>query len=138
VSTEQRYWSKVNKTNDHWLWTDAPNSGGYGTFKAHGQTYGAHHYGLILAGIEVPEGLEIDHLCRVPLCVRPDHLEPGVTSKVNMQRAAKARTHCKRGHEWTDANTRWQGGWRLCRRCQADYQREYYKVNGRKKYPRKR
>jgi hypothetical protein len=123
VSTAERYWSKVNKTDDHWLWTDTPNSGGYGTFKAHGQTYGAHHYGLILAGIDVPAGLEIDHLCCVPLCVRPDHLEPGVTHQVNMDR--RALTRCKNGHEFTDANTYWQAGSRLCRHCQADRHRRY-------------
>jgi len=43
----------------------------------------------------IQEGLEFDHLCKVTLCVRPDHVEP-VTHDENMRRRRKP--YCKRGH----------------------------------------
>jgi hypothetical protein len=71
----------------------------------------------------IPDGLQIDHLCRVRHCVNPDHLEP-VTSRENTMRgtnfsAQKARqTHCIRGHEFTPENTRInRAGNRQCRAC---------------------
>ncbi|WP_414713994.1 HNH endonuclease signature motif containing protein [Scandinavium sp.] len=57
----------------------------------------------------VPEGLELDHLCRNKLCVNPKHLE-AVTSKENTMRgnnqtvAQSRQTHCLRGHELTRDN----------------------------------
>jgi hypothetical protein len=72
---------------------------------------------------EIPEGLVIDHLCRVRECVNPDHLEV-VPSRVNTLRgdgptARNARkTHCVRGHEFTPENTRPRPeGGRRCREC---------------------
>lgn len=70
----------------------------------------------------VPEGLELDHLCRNTRCVNPEHLEP-VTHKVNMQRSSTfsaenaAKTHCPRGHEYSDTNIWWYRGRRYCRVC---------------------
>ena len=72
----------------------------------------------------VPDGRELDHLCRNRACVNPDHLEP-VTHRANLLRgnapsAHQARqTHCKRGHEFTDANTYRNKGKRYCRACRA-------------------
>ena len=111
-----------------WLWTGALNQAGYGWVgvgggsrdidRAHRVTY-KHYKGPI------PEGLEIDHLCRVRSCCNPEHLE-AVTRRVNCQRGdcgkatgAKhsAKTHCKWGHEFTEANTYWHGNNRQCRAC---------------------
>jgi len=72
---------------------------------------------------EIPEGLQIDHLCRVPACVRPDHLEV-VTPRINVWRgrsdAAKnaLKTECPQGHPYDEKNTRrdWEGK-RSCREC---------------------
>jgi hypothetical protein len=71
---------------------------------------------------EIPEGLELDHLCRNTLCVNPDHLEP-VTHAENIQRGHAARgpvTHCRRRHEMTAENSYFDGrtGKRYCRSCQ--------------------
>lgn len=72
----------------------------------------------------VPEGLELDHLCLVKLCVRTSHLEP-VTHGVNVSRARKARTTCRWGHDLADAAIRKRDGARLCRRCQREWNAAY-------------
>lgn len=91
ITLAERFWSKVDKSGDCWLWTAALNNEGYGVFfvtvaKGKYATRLAHRIALELSGIEVPEGLEPDHLCRTSNCVRPDHLEL-VTHQVNMVRA---------------------------------------------------
>lgn len=82
----------------------------------------------------VPEGLELDHLCRNPPCCNMGHLEP-VTHHENVLRgcgplAAKAaQTHCKWGHEFTPENTymRKDGrGKRNCRECSRLRKRQGY------------
>lgn len=78
----------------------------------------------------VPEGLELDHLCRVTACCNPGHLEP-VTHAENIARgewngpaAKRARTHCASGHEYTPENTYQRpDGRRRCRACHAAWQR---------------
>jgi hypothetical protein len=84
--------------------------------------------------VEQTEGLVIDHLCRVPLCVNPEHLEP-VTLRENILRgeslsARRARqTHCKHGHEFTAANTYVTvKGQRYCRACDRIRHRRYWQV----------
>ncbi len=78
----------------------------------------------------IPDGLQIDHLCRVRCCINPLHMEP-VTGRVNTLRGDTvtarnaAKTHCKRGHAFTPENTYRARLGRACRRCQALYQRVY-------------
>lgn len=91
LTDEARFWSKVSKTETCWLWTDAPNGSGYGTFKPTGQQSPtmAHRYSYELAGQTLTPGMTLDHLCRVLLCVRPSHLEE-VTYAENLRRAREA------------------------------------------------
>lgn len=98
-----------------WLWTGKVNRLGYGNFwQGNGKNLEAHRF---LFG-PVPEGLELDHLCMVPNCVRPSHLE-AVTHQENIRRAYRHRTHCKYGHPFNEANTKWRDGGlhRMCRAC---------------------
>jgi hypothetical protein len=87
-----------------WLWTGAISQHGYGRFYFRGKAEAAHRASYILYRSEIPEGLEIDHLCRTRNCVNPDHLEP-VTPKVNRLRGYgwagihSRRTHCPKGHQ---------------------------------------
>lgn len=92
--------------------------GGNGGKRAHRLTYEA------LVG-EIPEGLELDHLCRIRRCVNPAHLEP-VTHRVNILRGdtfaarKKAQTHCVNGHELAGHNayhTPTRPNTRQCRTC---------------------
>lgn len=122
-----RFWTKVNFTDSCWLWTGSRNLQGYGQWpNAFGSAL-AHRYAYTFCVGPIPDGLEIDHLCRVPLCVNPDHLEP-VTHRENQLRgtgqvALNARkTHCVHGHAFTPSNTyiwRSERHCRLCRKLRA-------------------
>lgn len=115
-------WSRVRKTDTHWHWT------GYKDKKGYGWHSGTPAHRLIWELVEgpIPEGLQIDHVCRVHDCVRPhpEHLEP-VTQQVNIARGFGVsvfnalKTHCPRGHEYTAENTYIQPskGCRRCREC---------------------
>lgn len=73
-----------------WIWQGAVVHPGYGQMRRDGRRVMAHRFYYEREHGPVPDGLELDHLCRVYACVNPDHLEP-VTHAVNMSRAAKAR-----------------------------------------------
>lgn len=96
--------------------------GGYSQVRVNGILKMAHIVSWQNVNGPVPEGLQLDHLCRVRNCVNPDHLEP-VTQKVNILRgdsfsARKSRqTHCIHGHEFTAGNTYDDRGGRKCRTC---------------------
>lgn len=121
-----------------WLWTGAVN-GRYGYIavkvggqikqkKAHRVTYEAFRG-------PIPAGTEIDHLCRNRFCVNPYHLE-AVPHRVNVLRGESpmaknaAKTHCPRGHEYTEDNVYRRGPdnrHRYCRTCHnAKCLRRYY------------
>jgi hypothetical protein len=118
-SIEDRFWPKVNKTSECWLWTAAVSKTGYGKFGIGYRTRGAHRVAYELIVGPIPEGLTLDHLCRTPLCVNPAHLEP-VPIAENIRRAFQDVTHCKRGHEYVPANTYVNAnGWRSCLACRA-------------------
>lgn len=119
-----RFWPKVvrDPETECWLWTASTNSGGYGLLKVGERLVRAHRFAYELLVGPIPEGLQIDHLCRVRTCVNPAHMEP-VTSRVNTLRgdglAAKqaAQTRCKHGHPFDEANTHHWRGHRWCRTC---------------------
>ena len=102
-SAEERFWERTKKTPDCWHWTGAKNNWGYGSLGVNGIAMGAHRFAYELLRGPIPQGLQIDHLCRTPSCVNPAHMEV-VTEKENILRgismpAINARkTHCKRGH----------------------------------------
>jgi hypothetical protein len=139
---EERFWAKVNKAGPVpecrpdlgpcWLWTAGRNKNGYGTFaithRHMRRMVRAPRFAYELLVSPIPQGLPLDHLCRNPPCVRPSHLEP-VTHRENLLRGIgftatrAAQTHCKRGHEFTEANTyhpRKRPNGRVCRQCRRD------------------
>lgn len=119
-----RFWNKVDRRglDECWLWSGVASSAGYGCIYVDGVQIGVHRFAYELLVAPIPEGMHLDHLCRVPTCVNPAHLEP-VTLAENVLRgvgtsAANARkTHCKRGHEFTPENTKTYRGHRACREC---------------------
>lgn len=141
---EQRFWSKVNKDGSIpvynpslgkcWEWLGASIQTGHGVFWLNQKNIGAHVFAYGQTKGKVPKSLELDHLCRNPPCVNPEHLE-AVTPKVNTLRGNGAaainarKTHCKRGHPLGGENLYVNSkGQRICRECTRQYQR------GRKEY----
>lgn len=72
-----------------WEWQHA-KARGYGRTVEHGQDWLAYKlYSERVYG-PIPDGWDLDHLCRNPGCVNPDHLEP-VTHAENCRRGGKAK-----------------------------------------------
>lgn len=129
--------SIVKDDNGCWIWTGTPNGAGYGWAGAelvHRVTF-KHHKGPI------PEGKEIDHLCRVRMCCNPDHLE-AVPHRENCMRSPftlayinSAKTRCPHGHEYSPANTavymikNGTARIRVCRTCRRNQARRRSNAN---------
>lgn len=111
-----------------WVWTGHVDRHGYGKFGKTGEPWNttlAHRLVYMLLAGPIPPGLQLDHLCRWPRCVNPDHLEP-VTGGENTRRGGRAiRTHCPSGHEYTPENTYTHKGKRRCRTCHLRIAAEY-------------
>lgn len=121
-----------------WLWTGAIDYDGYGAFTSATFRNGkyvqvrAHRFAYETFRGVIPDGLVIDHLCRTPGCVNPDHLEPvtqaenhrrGLLSEVTTARN-NAITHCPKRHIYDAENTiRNHVGARVCHICKLDSQR---------------
>lgn len=122
-SLDQRFWAKVERTEDCWNWVGTITNG-YGFVKVNGGMRSAHRVAWQLSVGPVPDGMDVDHLCRNRRCVNPAHLEP-VTHRENVLRGAGTaavnarKTHCKHGHSLSDSNLILQNGGRtrVCREC---------------------
>lgn len=128
----ERFRRRVEVTLDCHLWTGYLNHHGYGQFRAQGVIWQAHRWIYTQVVGPIPNGLALDHLCRVRNCVNPTHLEP-VTSRQNTMRSPVANaairaaaTHCTSGHELSGDNLYVDPkGYRRCRACVRRWAREY-------------
>lgn len=134
-SLEDRFLDKVELADDCWFWQAATDRDGYGWFKVHGRMTYAHRFSYEYFIGPIPDGLVIDHLCRNPSCVNPDHMEP-VTNRVNIfrgdtpARRNKEKTHCIHGHPFTPENTAiTRKGERVCRTCSRAACNRWYHQN---------
>ncbi len=150
-SKEERFWEKVHKDGPLptwapflgpcWIWDACKDdlTKYAGSFRAGGREApapAAYRYSYELEFGQIPDGLTIDHLCRVPACVRPDHLE-AVPIRENLLRAPTfqgenaRKTHCIRGHPFDEANTMYRkipgsgGVGRTCRECSREKTRRW-------------
>jgi hypothetical protein len=126
----------VDPATQCWNWTGAISAGSYGSIYYEGRMQKAHRVMWRLERDEIPDGMDLDHLCRNRLCINPDHLEP-VTRSENLRRSPlmdrhSHRTHCIRGHEFTPENTRYKSsnGHRVCRECMRMHIRNWRANNG--------
>jgi len=88
----------VGLDGDCWNYYGRTTANGYGTAYIDGQSRRLHRYLWELLRGDVPDKLELDHLCRSRRCCNPDHLEP-VTAAVNKARAATPPYRTKELHE---------------------------------------
>ena len=118
---DTRFWEKVDKSGECWVWMAATVGTGYGGFRTRDPRGWiiAHRYAYMRLVGPIPTGLDLDHLCRNRKCVKPEHLEP-VTRRENLLRGEtmiarqlKSAT-CKHGH--ADWRIR-PNGYRVCREC---------------------
>jgi len=132
-TAEARFFAKVRQVGDCWLWTASQDQSGYGLFSGRpgGASIRSHIWAYEHLIGERPPGLELDHLCRNRACVNPYHLDP-VPGYINWLRGEapsrinRAKSQCKRGHEFTEQNTYIQrNGSRRCETCMADHRRAY-------------
>jgi len=128
-----RFMSRVQpKPDGCWLWIGGKFANGYGYFTLEGKGRRAHRVMYVWSRGELPEGLQIDHTCKVKLCVNPMHME-AVTLAENVRRSngwggiESRKTHCVNGHPLSGDNlgTRPYGKGKLGRRCLICHRETY-------------
>lgn len=130
----ERFWSKV-EVGDCWQWTASTANGGYGQFFPEARRrWRAHRWLWTQIVGPIPAGMEADHMCRNPGCVNPDHIRivskaENLAARPSVQ-AAKAKTHCINGHEFTPENTRTSEKFpsRQCKACNRDRYRKRHRA----------
>lgn len=126
------FWPRVDRSGECWLWMGSRSAAGYGRITIAQRQYFTHRLAYEVLVGPIPEGLEIDHLCRVTACLNPEHLE-AVTHRENILRstapmaALAIRTACSRGHEYADGSFIIRRGARECVICRRAAANEYGK-----------
>lgn len=104
------------------IWTGSVTEDGYGMFSWAGRKVIAHRWVYEAIVGPIPEGLELDHLCKNRGCVNTQHLEV-LTHNENLRRSNtvgarnRDKSHCPQGHAYTDENIYSYKGKRYCRAC---------------------
>lgn len=129
-TAEDRFWENVDRTDGCWLWTGRLHNNGYARFSVNDRAVYVHRFAYEMSNGEIPNGMHIDHLCRVRHCVNPSHLE-AVTQAENNRRAHKYavrryKDRCANGHRMAGENlVIGRKGERSCRECGRRSAREY-------------
>ena len=147
---EERFWRKVIVTDGCWGWTGKPAANGYSMLSlTANRSIQGHRFSWALHNGAIPLGMQVGHRChdedescvglgnKCPhrLCTNPDHLY--IQTPIENTRAGhgrdpalpdprRLRTHCYRGHKYTEENTVWWKGKRSCRTCINLKQMERY------------
>jgi hypothetical protein len=103
VSTTERFWAKVKKTDICWTWKGSRNGDGYGHFFFNGRVMLAHRVVWTMANGAIPDGLQVLHKCDNPPCVRPDHLFLGTQLDNLADMEKKGRRDWSKGETCHDA-----------------------------------
>ncbi len=128
--------TNIAKNKGCWDWLGEINKKGYGRLEYNGKRIKAHRYFYEYFVKPIPNGLEIDHLCRNKRCVNPKHLE-AVTHRENIIRAWRERIkdipNCLYGHPYSGNNLYMiiekKNGktWRACKTCKLEANRRWRK-----------
>lgn len=113
---------RVSQVGGCWVWRGATDSRGYGSCHLDGRTMGAHRAVYQIVVNAIPDGLDLDHLCRNRACVNPQHLEP-VTRAENVARIPRPE-ECPRGHPLVAGNLIAKHPHRACLECDRQRARE--------------
>lgn len=109
-----------------WLWTGHVSKDGYGRFGIKRTAHEAHRVSYRLFTADIPDGLCVDHICKVRSCVNPDHLRLLTREENSRQQNNfnRSKLTCSVGHPLVERNGR-----RICKPCQAKKSMEYRRRN---------
>lgn len=137
-----RFFDKVDldENSGCWNFTSSISRTNNGRFYYNYKCWDAYVIGYILLGGEIPKGYLLHHICENRLCVNPEHLMPVTRvehqadlSPTHLAYINKHKTHCKRGHPYTEENlVKGNIKGRSCRICAVKKTGDYHKAKRKK------